>query len=111
MCQNNSWLFMQKVRSLIEAEKVALKKHCVLRMRQRRISVNEFKEAMAHAEIVEYYEDDYPLPSALILGFTASGRPLHAVVALDQGSEILWVITLYEPTIELWDEQFKNWRS
>jgi hypothetical protein len=108
MSQDNSWI--HKVRSLISAEKVSLKKHCVLRMRQRRISVNEFKEAMLHGEIVEYYEDDYPLPSALILGFTASKRPLHAVVALDQ-SEIIRVITLYEPSIELWDEQFKNRRG
>lgn len=73
--------------------------------------MDEFKEAMLHAEIVEYYEDDYPLPSALILGFTFSGRPLHAVVALDKSSEILWIITLYEPTMELWDKQFKIRRS
>jgi len=53
----------------------------------------------------------YPLPSALILGFTALGRPLHAVVALDQGSGILWIITLYEPTIEQWDEKFKKRRE
>jgi len=104
-----SWI--QKIRSLVKAEKVALKKHCILRMRQRAISVNEFKEAMSDAEIVEYYEDDYPLPSSLILGFTASGRPLHAVVTLDQGVEILWVITLYEPTTDLWCEQFKSRRS
>lgn len=111
MNQNNSISWIQEIRSLVKAEKVALKKHCILRMRQRRISVNEFKEAMAHAEIVEYYKDDYPLPSALILGFTGSGRPLHAVVALDQGSEILWIITLYEPSKRLWGEKFKNRRS
>ena len=62
---------------------------------------------MTQAEIVEYYKDDYPLPSALILGFTAVGRPLHAVVSLDQDYEILWVITLYEPNTKLWSEDFK----
>ncbi len=73
--------------------------------------MDEFKEAMSHAEIVECYEDDYPLPSALIFGFTISGRPLHAVVALDQGNDILWVITLYEPTTKLWCDQFKTRRG
>lgn len=108
---DNSETLIQTVGSLVNGEKVALKKHCVLRMRQRKVSVNEFKEAMSCAEVVEYYEDDHPLPSALILGFTSSGRPLHAVVALDQTSEILWVITLYEPTTELWSKQFKKRRS
>jgi hypothetical protein len=103
--------WIQEIRLLVSLEKVSLKKHCILRMRQRGISTDEFKDAMSHAKIVEYYKDDYPLPSALILGFTALGRPLHAVVALDQGSGILWIITLYEPTIEQWDEKFKKRRE
>lgn len=111
MNQDNSKSWIEEIRSLVRVEKVALKKHCVLRMRQRGISADEFKEAMSHAEIVEYYEDDYPLPSALILGFTAIGRPLHAVVALEQGNEPLWIITLYEPTTELWDGQYKKRRK
>lgn len=111
MNQENYVPWIDAIRKLVSSEKVALKKHCVLRMRQRGISVNELKEAMSHAEIIEYYEEDHPLPSALIHGFTTSGRPLHAVVALDQASERLWIITLYEPTTELWDEQFRKRRS
>jgi hypothetical protein len=99
--------WIRGVRSLAAAERVALKKHCILRMRQRRITVDELKEALVCSEIVEYYEDDYPLPSALILGYTISGKPLHAVVAWDQESNIIWIITLYEPTSERWDEQFR----
>jgi len=103
--------WIQQVRSLVSAEKVALKKHCVLRMRQRKISVHELKEAMAHAEIVEYYADDHPLPSALVLGFTSLERPLHAVVAMDQTDDMLWIITLYEPDAKMWGEQFNERRS
>lgn len=111
MKQNDFEAWIQEIRSLVSSEKVSLKKHCILRMRQKTISVDEFKEAMLHAEIIEYYEDDYPFPSALLLGFTSSGRPLHAVVALDKDDERLWIITLYEPKTKLWDEQFKNRRS
>jgi len=111
MDPNNLEAWIQEFRSLVSSEKVSLKKHCILRMRQRAISMDEFKEAMVHAEIVEYYEDDYPLASALVLGFTSSGRPLHAVAALDRDDERLWIITLYEPKTEIWDEQFKNRRS
>ena len=73
--------------------------------------MNELKEAMSHAEIVEYYADDHPLPSALVLGFTSLGRPFHAVVAMDQTDEMLWIITLYEPSAKMWGEQFKERRS
>ncbi|MFO7727265.1 MAG: DUF4258 domain-containing protein [Desulfonatronovibrio sp.] len=104
-----SWV--RKINLLVEAEKVTFKKHCTLRMRQRSISVNEFKEAMKKAEIVEYYEDDYPFPSALILGYTSAERPLHAVVSLGQGNGILWVITLYEPSTKLWSDNFKKRRG
>lgn len=100
----------EMISELISTEKVAFKKHCVLRMRQRAISVHEFKEVMLCSEIVEYYENDYPLASVLILGFTSSRRPLHAVVAVDHESDLLWVITLYEPTTKMWDENFKRRR-
>ncbi|MDZ7760769.1 MAG: DUF4258 domain-containing protein [Desulfovermiculus sp.] len=111
MSSNENHSLLQKIQDLISAEKVAFKRHCVLRMRQRSISVDELKEAMLHAEVVEYYEDDYPFPSSLILGFTASQRPLHAVIAMDQKSDFLWIITLYEPTIQKWEADFKKRRG
>ncbi len=100
--QSTHWLKLKKFLS---------KNTVFLRMRQRAISVNEFKEAMKQAKIIEYYEDDYPFSSALILGFTATGRPLHAVVSLGQSNEILWVITLHEPTTKLWTDNFKTRRG
>jgi hypothetical protein len=111
MSSHENHSLLQKIEDLISAEKVAFKRHCVLRMRQRSISVDEFKEAMLHAEIVENYEDDYPFPSSLILGFTASQRPLHAVIAMDQKSDFLWIITLYEPTVQNWEADFKKRRG
>jgi hypothetical protein len=111
MNQDHFEPWVRKISLLVEAEKVAFKKHCILRMRQRAISVNEFKEAMKKAEIVEFYEGDYPFPSALVLGYTSGERPLHAVVSLGQDDGILWVITLYEPTTKLWSDDFKKRRG
>ncbi len=111
MRQNSSEGWTRIIRSSVSAEKVAFKKHSVLRMRQRAISVEEFKEAMAHAEIIQFYDDDRPFPSALVLGFTTSGRPLHAVVALDEKNEQIWIITLYEPSVENWNAEFKERRE
>jgi hypothetical protein len=66
------------------------------------ISVDELLEAALVPEILRYYPEDKPYPSLLALGFTASDRPLHFVCARDETKDILVLITIYEPTAELW---------
>jgi hypothetical protein len=58
-------------------------------------------EAGAKLEIIEDYPDDKYSPSALLLGFTASGRPLHLQVSLSMTDKTK-IITLYEPDSEEW---------
>ena len=53
----------------------------VQRAVERNISEQEIREAGAKAEIVEEYPEDKYSPSALLLGISASGRPLHFQVA------------------------------
>jgi hypothetical protein len=62
-------------------------------------------------ELVEDYPNDYPLPSGLVLGYTEHRRPIHAVVALDEEAEMIWLITVYEPTLEEWEKGFKKRRE
>ncbi|AJE03878.1 DUF4258 domain-containing protein [Geobacter pickeringii] len=98
------------IRSLAASDKMALKRHSILRMHQRRIAVDELKEALLFCELVEGYPTDRPLPSGLVLGHTAGGRTLHAVVAIDQDEQMLWIITVYEPTPADWEEGFTQRR-
>lgn len=111
MDRNDLETWVQDLCVMASAERVALKKHCVLRMRERQISVDELKEALSRCELVEFYEEDYPFPSALVLGYTTSKRPLHAVVALDREGRMVWVVTLYEPDQAQWDDGFRNRRK
>ena len=53
---------------------------------------------------------DRPLASALLLGFTKARRPIHAVLPIDEEDEMLWVITVYEPTLVEWRDGFKERR-
>ncbi len=56
---------------------------------------------LSHSEMIEFYPDDKYGPSALILGFTYSGRPLHVLCGhLDR--TLLKIITAYEPDPEQW---------
>ncbi len=104
-------LDIEKIHQLAKEDKIALKRHTVLRMHQRGITADEVKMILSGCETVETYSKDYPLPSGLFLGYTEKNRPIHAVVVLDEESEIIWVITVYEPTLAEWTEGFKERRA
>ena len=98
---------LKLIRDIAEKEKIAFKKHCILRMYERGIRADEVKEVLASGEIIELYTEDKPLPSCLLLGYTSKNRNIHVVVAVDKDEPMLWVITVYLPTTEEWDEEFR----
>ena len=100
-----------KIRELAKKDKIAFKKHAVLRMYQRKILADEVREALLGGEIIEEYRKDKPLPSYLVLGYTTRQRPLHIVVAVDPEEPTVWVVTVYEPKLEEWEEGFKKRRQ
>lgn len=73
-----------------------------------RISLTELLHALGVGEIIEKYPEDKPYPSALILGRTAVGRPLHVVCAPVLAEQRLIVITTYEPDPARWEADFKR---
>ena len=58
-------------------------------------------------QVIENYQDNVPYPSALVLGFSG-GRPVHVVVALDASAPEAHIITVYEPSP---DEFEPDWRT
>jgi hypothetical protein len=98
------------IQALSAKDNVAFKKHAVVRMRQRSIFADEVKAALRCCKIIEEYLNARPLPSGLILGY-ANKRPLHMVVAVDRDEEMLWLITVYEPTLEMWENGFDKRRG
>lgn len=80
-------------------------------MHQRGIRVDDVKTTLIGGQIIETYEGDKPLPSWLILGYSENARPVHAVIAHDEAQEMLWVITVYEPNTEGWQEGFRTRRK
>ena len=87
----------------IAADSFEFSKHAVDQMIQRRIVVQEVKEAMALTEILEHYPNDKYSPSCLVLGFTSQGKALH-IVCTHPGREFMKIITVYEPDPQLWLE-------
>ncbi len=71
---------------------------------------DEVKIALEHGEIIEQYSEDHPFPSYLIWAHLSKHKIIHVVVALDIDDKMLWVITVYVPAPEEWEEDYKRRR-
>jgi hypothetical protein len=71
------------------------------------VTIAEIEHAYADSvgEIIEDYPDDPRGHSALILGFTQTREPVHAVWSIHENLAIL--ITIYRPDPKLWT----RWRK
>ena len=54
--------------------------------------------------VIEEYDNDFPHPSCLILGFWDQNLPLHVVCGCD--GEVVYVITAYVPEKSKFGENF-----
>lgn len=87
-------------RQLLEGE-FEFSRHAFRRAVERNINEVEIRQAGARAEIIEDYPDDKYSPSCLLLGFTTEARPIHLQVSYID-SELVKIITLYEPDAGEW---------
>jgi hypothetical protein len=51
--------------------------HATRRMFQRNIHEDDIELVLREEEVIEDYDEDFPLPSVLISGRSSSDRPLH----------------------------------
>ena len=81
-------------------------KHCLERMQERDISINDVKSCLQTGEIIEYYPDDFPHPSCLIYGRTLENKILHIVVGTDNST--LFFITAYFQSTDKFEADLKT---
>ncbi|MEQ1744242.1 MAG: DUF4258 domain-containing protein [Saprospiraceae bacterium] len=73
----------------------------------RNISREEVMAALAHGDIIQVYGYDQPFPSVLLLGFSGK-RPIHVVASFDEKQRIAYIITTYEPDLNIFEQDFKT---
>lgn len=93
---------IETIRTYILQRKVNWTRHCLNRINQRDIAIIDIKQAILCGKIIEYYENDYPYPSCLILGKDRKNKEIHIVCGV--GYEMLYMITAYYPDITKWNE-------
>ena len=105
---NNDILTIENIRSYLSTQYIDWTKHCLNRLNQRTISVPDVKNAINNGQIIEYYYDDFPYPSCLILGYSINHKMLHIVCGISE--EMLHMITAYYPNFDKWEEDMKTRR-
>ena len=78
------------VQNLYRTAKIKWSIHCLERMQERDISINDVESCLHTGEIIEDYPDDFPHPSCLIFGYTKENKVLHLVVGSNGDTIILY---------------------
>jgi hypothetical protein len=82
-------------------------RHALQRMFEGGIAVTEVEDTLANGTVIEDYSDDQPYPSRLLLG-GSDNLPVHAVVAWDESDGTCIVVTVYRPSPEHWQSDYKT---
>ena len=98
---------IEKLRIAITEKNIEWRKHVFQRMLERNITREDVKEVIIKGELIEEYESDKPFPSALFFK-VVNKRPTHAVIAFDEKQNKAHVITTYEPTLAIFESDYKT---
>ena len=96
-----------KFSDAVRSGRVEWQRHVLERMLERQVGRDNVLSVLLDGEIIENYPDDFPFASALVLGWIA-GRPLHVVAALNKDARMVAIITVYEPSTEYFESDFKT---
>ncbi len=102
---DNHLLNIEIIKKCILQRKVVYTKHCLNRMNQRNILISDIKTGIENGKIIEYYYDDYPYPSCLVVGKNTNDRIIHIVCGF--GESIVYFITAYYPDSSKWEKNME----
>ena len=89
-------------------EKIMWSFHAVKKLRLEGLRKIQVEAALKEAILIEDYpEQGRPLPDCLILGFF-EGDPIHVVVAIDNDSDRIIIVTVYQPDLGRWENDWKT---
>lgn len=97
---------IEVLKSLNVPNKIVLTRHAKERLIERNITITDIINGIETGEVIKQYEDDKPLPSCLILGFSVNNKYIHIVVSHD--CDYIYLITAYYPNIDQWEDDFKT---
>jgi len=94
----------------MECKEIRFSSHAIQKIFERELKKNMVIATIHKGEVIAEYPDDQPYPSFLMLAFF-DGIPLHVVAAFNKKEKICYVITVYVPDKNLWQNDFKTRRK
>lgn len=91
----------------VQQNRFRISQHATIRRIERGISIGELKRVLLNGEVIERNPKDTPYPSFLVLGWLRSGDPLHVKCSRGTKEPKLRIVTLYEPSDEEWEKDYR----
>ncbi len=89
-------------------DKISWSLHAVKKLRIEGLRKRDIEDCLKECITIEDYTmEGRTLPGCLILSFIAL-NPIHAVIAIDRDFDRIFVITVYKPSIERWENDWKT---
>jgi hypothetical protein len=98
------------LRDAVTHGRIQWRKHVLQKLAERGIQQDSVREVLLSGERIRDYTEDRPFPSALFLGYTG-GKPLHVVVAFDEINKQVFLITAYEPSLDVFESDYRTRRK
>lgn len=98
-------------RSDPEGARVLWSRHAVAELAMEDWTRDQVENALRRCQVVEDYPASHrPLPDCLVLSWLADDVPIHAVIALDEDRGRILIVTVYRPSEEEWEDDWKTRR-
>lgn len=98
------------LRRAVREGRIEWRKHVLQKLAERGLAQDAVVEVLLTGERIRDYTEDRPFPSALFLGYV-SDRPLHAVAAFESASRRVFIITAYEPSLDVFEADYRTKRK
>ena len=95
---------IEDLRSHVRQGNVIWRDHAMKRLRERRITKDDVRNAIYNGEIIEDRPDDIPTPCCLILGSNIKGRFMHVICGMLD--DMVYIISAYYPDPDRWEADF-----
>ena len=95
------------LREAVAQGRIQWRRHVLQKLAERGIQQQTVREVLLSGERIRDYKEDRPFPSALFLGYIG-GKPLHVVASWDEINRQAFVITAYEPSLEVFESDYRT---
>lgn len=95
-----------------DGDRVLWSRHATARLVDYDLVRSDVEKALQTCTMIEDYSTLHrPLPDCLILGILPDQRPVHVVAAVDIENDRIFVVTVYLPSQERWQDDWKTRKS